>query len=153
MMKTIPAKQAILTAILIAFFWVVTSMPFSAAATNAAEVALIANPNAPESVLSPDEVQQIFLGRKTRWSDNRKIHFAVLNGGPVHEAFLKQYIGKTPSQFDVYWKKMVFTGKGSLPKSFSAPEDLAAYVAETPGAIGYAPGDAVAGDVKSLSVK
>ena len=34
--------------------------------------------------------------------------------GEVYAKFLKDNVGKTPSQYKSFWKKLVFTGKGSL---------------------------------------
>lgn len=118
----------------------------------ASEVVLICNKNVPEATLSRDEVQQIFLGRKTRWSDGSKITFGVLKGGDVHDAFLRTYLNKTESQFTMFWKKMVFTGKGRLPESFETPEALRDYVVATPGAVGYIPVDLSTDSIKTLPV-
>lgn len=125
----------------------------STACPAASEVVLICNKDVPDAALSRDDVQQIFLGRKTRWSDGGKITFGVLKGGDVHEAFLRTFLSKTDSQFAMFWKKMVFTGKGRLPASFDTPEDLRDYVAATPGAVGYVPIGVADGSVNALSIQ
>lgn len=124
----------------------------STACPAASEVVLICNKDVPDAALSRDDVQQIFLGRKTRWSDGSKITFGVLKGGDVHDAFLRTYLNKTESQFTMFWKKMVFTGKGRLPESFETPEALRDYVVATPGAVGYIPVDLSTDSIKTLPV-
>ncbi len=102
-------------------------------------VVMIAHKNVPETDLSEEDIRQIFLGQKTLWDNNKPVHFAILDGGDIHETFLRQYVGKTPSQFTNYWKKMIFTGKAQAPPSFDTVEALVQYVAENDGAVAYAP--------------
>jgi ABC-type phosphate transport system substrate-binding protein len=134
----------------VAMFVVVMLM--SACPVLAEESVLICNKDVPDSSLSKDEVEQIFLGRKTRWGNGQKINFVVMNGGEVHADFLKKYVSKTESQFTMFWKKMVFTGKGSMPKAVTTSEEVLKYVGETPGAIGYVPSPAANDTVKVISV-
>ncbi len=103
----------------------------------AGDVIIIANKSVHESSLSSKEIKNIFLGRKTQWSNNKKIIFVTLKGVEVHGIFLKEYTGKTPFQYINYWRKQVFTGKGRPPKSFKTESSLVDYVANTEGAIGY----------------
>ncbi|MEZ4528297.1 MAG: substrate-binding domain-containing protein [Desulfobacterales bacterium] len=100
---------------------------------------VICNSSVPHDSLSSSDIQQIFLGRKTRWSDNQKISFVLIKEGDVHAEFLKTYLSRTPSQYQAFWRKMVFTGQSGLPTSFNTPEEVIKYVAGTPGAIGYVP--------------
>lgn len=100
---------------------------------------VICNSSVPHDSLSSGDIQQIFLGRKTRWADDQKISFVLLKEGEIHAEFLKTYLSRTPSQYQAFWRKMVFTGQSGLPPSFSTPEEVLNYVAGTPGAIGYVP--------------
>jgi ABC-type phosphate transport system substrate-binding protein len=100
------------------------------------DVVIIGNQTVPEKPLSTTDVQNIFLGKKTKLNST-KITFVILKAGEVHERFLKEYLSRTPSQYTKYWKKMVFTGKGKAPKAFATEADLVEYVEKTEGAIGY----------------
>lgn len=123
--------------------------PFAAAQ----EVKIVAHPDVPGSTLSQDEIRRIFLGKRTQWDQsNQKIHFIILEGGEVHETFIRRYIGKTPSQFRNYWRMMVFTGKGRAPRSLKSPEEVVDYVANTAGAIGYVPPKTDTKEVVVISV-
>ncbi|GBC63158.1 hypothetical protein DENIS_4151 [Desulfonema ishimotonii] len=117
---------------------------------NAEDIVVICNKNVAEDTLAPDEIRQIFLGKKTRWNDNRKIDFVTLRQDQPHKTFLKAFIGKTVAQYRNYWRKIVFTGKGRAPRSFKTPSDMVAYVARNDGAIGYVPPDTVSEDVKII---
>ncbi len=101
-----------------------------------AEAVIIGNKNIPKSSLSKTDIQNIFLGKKTKL-DNTKITFVILKSGDVHKSFLKEYLSRTPAQYKKYWKKIVFTGKGKAPKTCKTEEDLIEYVKNTKKAIGY----------------
>lgn len=118
-----------------------------------AETLIICHPGVQETTIPQNTVRKIFLGKTTRWGDHSKIHIAVLKDRDAHALFLKRYIRRTPSQWRGYWKKMVFTGKGIMPKSFDATGDSLTYIAATPGAIGYIDADLLNDTVKVLNIK
>lgn len=117
------------------------------------EAVLIANKNVPDAALKAGDVELIFLGKKTAWSDGSKITVFMLKSGSVKDAFLSSYVGKTSSQFDTFWKQMLFTGKGKPPKTFASEPDLVKAVAETPGAVGVINSDTEHGKVKTITVQ
>ncbi len=90
-----------------------------------------------EQELTGDALKKIFLGKKKSWDDGTKIVIAVLKGGEIHEAFMSERLKKKPSQFTIYWKQLVFTGRGVMPKSFENEKGLIEFVSSTKGAIGY----------------
>ncbi|MCP4348165.1 MAG: hypothetical protein GY795_21900 [Desulfobacterales bacterium] len=106
---------------------------------HAGDIVIIGHKNLPVDSLSREEVKKIFLGKKTRWDNNLKITVVTLQTPETHKSFLKDYIRKTPSQFNIYWKKMIFTGKGRTPKSFETVEQILDFVAAAKGAMSYIP--------------
>ena len=119
----------------------------------AADLKLIANPNVAATSVTADELKGVFLATRSSLSDGSHVEPVLLKDGPTHEAFLKDYIGKTEAAFETYYRSLVFTGKASMPKALASDADVVAYVAKTKGAIGYvSPGAATAG-VKTLEVK
>ena len=98
---------------------------------------IVANKSVVTEKITPQEIKSIFLGQLVRWPDNSQIHVATLSREDIHEAFVKAFTQKTPSQFQRWWREMLFTGKGTLPKSFNSEDKLIGYVSETEGAIGY----------------
>jgi len=121
--------------------------------TWAADYAVVAHQGVPGAAVSKADLQAIFLGDKTTWSTGAPIKLAVLEDGAAHKAFLQAVVGKTPAQFDNYWKKLVFTGKAGAPKSFADAAALADYVAKTPGAVGYVDAGTATGSAKTLKVE
>jgi len=118
-----------------------------------AEVAVVANASVGVSEISADELKRVFLGAKSALSDGSAVEPVLLQSGAAHELFLKEYVGKTDAALRNHFKSLVFTGKGSMPKSFASDADVVAYVAKTKGAIGYVGNAAAAAGVKRLSVK
>jgi ABC-type phosphate transport system substrate-binding protein len=117
-----------------------------------AEVAVIVNPSVPINSVSSDDLKKIFTGKMVVWEGGQSIKPATLNDGSVHEEFVKNYTGKTTNQFQTYWRRMIFTGQGIQPRSFSSSRDLIEYVSETPGAIGYVSPSDISADLKKLNV-
>jgi ABC-type phosphate transport system substrate-binding protein len=113
------------------------ALPSPCAASTEEAVVIIANKNVPASSLSIEDVKNIFLSKKTRWRDGSKIEFVTLKGCVAHDVFLKSYLEKTASQYDSYFKNLVFTGKGKALRTFSTEAEVVKYVSGTDGAIGY----------------
>lgn len=99
-------------------------------------VVLIAHTKVPANPLSKTDVQNLFLGKKTK-IEAVSVSIVILQEGVTHEQFLKDYLSRTPDQYTKYWKKLIFTGEGKAPKSFAAEAELLQYIEKTEGAIGY----------------
>ena len=119
----------------------------------AADVKIVANPSVGASAVSADELKGVFLGTKTTLHDGSRVEPVLAKGGATHDTFLKQYIGKTDAALQTYYRSLVFTGKGSMPKALSSDAEIVGYVGKTKGAIGYVSGNASVEGVKTLDVK
>ncbi len=102
---------------------------------------IIANVKLGVTSLTKKDLQGIFLGKVTKVTATNKksvkVRPVTLKSGKTHDAFLKSHVSKTATQFRIYWKKLVFTGKSKAPKAYTSDKSVVAYVAKTPGAIGY----------------
>ena len=126
---------------------------FAVNAVQAADLKVIANPSVSASSVSAEELKGVFLATKTSLSDGSHVEPVLLKGGATHEAFLKEYVGKTDAAFETYYRSLVFTGKASMPKALASDADMVAYVAKTKGAIGYVSAGAATAGVKTLEVR
>jgi len=126
---------------------------FVVRAAVAADVKIIANPSVGASSVTADELKGVFLATKTSLSDGSHVEPVLEKDGPAQEAFLKEFVGKTDSAFETYYRSLVFTGKASMPKVTASDADMVAYVAKTKGAIGYVSASAPTAGVKTLEVK
>lgn len=113
---------------------IIAAAPIDAAQDN---VKIIVNPDVDVSTLSQAEIARIYLGKKTFWDSGSRITPSLLNEqSPLTEAFLEESVRKTVRQYRAYWKRHLFSGKGTAPKTFTSSRQVANYVAENPGAIG-----------------
>ncbi len=116
--------------------YLMLSIVFSLSAAYA-EVLIIANKDVSEASLSQQEIQEIFLGKRVQWSDNSRIRFVTVGDAGVHSMFLKQYVKLSDSDWKMYWKRMVFTGRGMPPETISSEAEVIGFVSKTKGAVGY----------------
>lgn len=110
------------------------------------------NVNVPDNTLTQSDLQNIYLGKKEKWGNSQSINFTALNSGTCQENFIKQFVERTPFQFQNYWKKQIFTGKGQPPRGFDSETSLIDYVSRTSGAIGYSCSPPDSGKVKILTI-
>ena len=121
--------------------------------TAASDVQVIANSSLKVSQISQDELKEVFLVTKTSLAGDSHIEPVLLKSGDAHESFVKQYTGKTAAALATYYRSLVFTGKGSMPKTLASDAEVVAYVKKTKGAIGYVSAGASTEGVKILEVK
>ncbi len=117
------------------------------------DAVFIAHPDVKAESLTAAEAKAILLGNQTSWSGGGNLKLAVLTSGPVHESVLRTYTERSADQFEKYWKKLVFTGKGSLPEQAADEAAIVAYVAKTPGAFGYVAAGSTPAGVKVLTIR
>ena len=73
------------------------------------------------------------------------------DGASVREAFSQAVHGRSAQQLEAYWQQQIFSGRGFPPEQKDSDEEILAYVASTPGAIGYvAAGASLGAGVKSV---
>jgi len=72
--------------------------------------------------------QGVFLQERTSLPDGSHVEPVLEKGGAAHDAFLKQYLDKNDSALQTYYRSLVFTGKGSMPKAVGTDGDVVAYV-------------------------
>ena len=118
-----------------------------------AEVAVIAHPGIGSESIDADTVQGFYLNKKRQWPDGTRVEISINGDTATHDAFLGAYVGKSSGSYSSYWKRLVFTGKASMPKEFTGDAAVVAFVAKTPGAIGYVDAASVGEGVKRLAVE
>ncbi len=118
----------------------------------AADVKVIANSSVKADTISPEEIKRVFLQEQNSLADGSHVEPVLEKDGPSHEAFLKMYIGRTDDNLQTYYRALVFTGRGSMPKELGSDAEMVAYVARTRGAIGYVSAETSSEGVKILAV-
>jgi TonB family protein len=118
----------------------------------AGEVKIIANSSVKEDIISAVELKRVFLEQNNSLEDGSHVEPVLEKDGPVHEAFLHDYLGRTDDDLQTYYRALVFTGRGSMPKELNSDAEVVAYVARTRGALGYVSTATSAEGVKTLAV-
>jgi ABC-type phosphate transport system substrate-binding protein len=133
--------------------WTALILSLCLSGTALAEQIVIVNKGVSESVMDASTLQRIYLGRKTTWSNGETIVPVTLHKGPVHREFIENVLNKTTTQFTLYWKQMIFTGKGLPPKSFESEADVVDFVSGVSGGIGYIDSATTHDGVKVVQMK
>ncbi|MCV2883538.1 substrate-binding domain-containing protein [Aestuariibacter sp. AA17] len=116
-----------------------------------AQVAVIVHPSN-SSELDEGTIKKIFLGKTTKFNDGKIA--LPLNGAKdsaPREYFNNTVLGRTTNQVNSYWSKLVFTGKGEMPKEVDSDAEVVSTVAANQGAIGYVDPSAVNDSVKVVA--
>ncbi len=108
-----------------------------------AEVVAIVSAKSAASAMSADEVSQFFLGKSAKLTPVDQPE-----SSPIRAEFYKKVADKEPSQVKSIWSKLVFTGKGTLPKEYGSSADVKKAVAADTNLIGYIEKSAVDSSVK-----
>jgi TonB family protein len=133
-------------------FLVAAGLTILLSAAFAGNVRVIANPSIKAEAISAREIKSVFLGERNSLRDGTHVEPVLSQGGSAHAAFLKEYLGKNDDALQNYYRSLVFTGKGSMPKALRTEAEVVAYVAKTRGAIGYVRFTAPLDGVRTLAV-
>ena len=115
-------------------------------------VKLIANPTLKVDAVSVGDLKSVFLGERNSLKGGVRVEPVLERQGSVHDAFLRDYLDQSAEALQLYYRTLVFTGKGAMPKAVDSDAEVIAYVARTRGAIGYVDADAVVPGVKTLTI-
>lgn len=111
-----------------------------------AEVVIIVNAKSAAPQMSSEQASQYFLGKSTTFTP-----IDQSEGSAIRGEFYKKLADKEASQVKAIWSKLVFTGKGTLPKEVGSSDAMKKAVAADPNAIGYIEKSAVDSTVKVVA--
>ncbi|HNX98170.1 MAG TPA: ABC transporter substrate-binding protein [Candidatus Aminicenantes bacterium] len=112
---------------------------------------VVVNRANPTVAMSQADLQDLFLGKKTTLPGGGAAVVVLMEGGAAHNAFLSGLVKKNSSQFDSYWKKVIFTGTGASPRYVKGEAEMLEAVKGNVNAIGYLAKDDAA--VKTVAIK
>jgi len=118
----------------------------------AGDIKIVANPSVRADSITPAELRSVFLEDRRSLDDGSHVEPVLAKGGAAHEAFLRQYVGKSDDDLRTYYRTLVFTGTGSMPKFLDSDAEIINYVSRTKGAVGYVSIDFPSNGVKVLSI-
>jgi TonB family protein len=118
----------------------------------AGDFKIIANAGVKADTISAGDIKSIFLEEKISLGDGTHVEPVLKKGGSGRDAFVEEFLGRSDDDLQMYYRTLVFSGKGSMPKTVRSDDEVVAYVAKTRGAIGYVAEATRADGVKTLSI-
>jgi ABC-type phosphate transport system substrate-binding protein len=129
--------QIIMRTLRLAVLTLSVGLTFLHVTESEAAARIIVHPDVDVAALTQAEIARIYLGKKTFWESGDRIAPSLLNEeSPLTESFLEESLKKTVRQYRAYWKRHLFSGQGTAPKTFASSKQVADFVAANPGAIG-----------------
>jgi ABC-type phosphate transport system substrate-binding protein len=120
---------------------------------NADDLVLIVNKSNPVASITSQEAKNIFLGKKKNWQDNSPINLVVQEDTSLHKLFTVTIVNKSPLQFSIYWKKLLFTGQALYPERAANDADVINYIQNHKNSVGYIAGSSANSSVKVIEVQ
>ena len=116
-----------------------------------AGLAVVVSPDNSASALSKEEVARLFLKKSKNLKNGAKVEPVDQDlGNQLRELFYEKILKKDQSQVTAYWSRMIFTGKGTPPRTIGDDNDVIDEVRSNKNAIGYIDTDSVDSRVKVL---
>lgn len=130
----------------------IAAVMFGSVFALAGDIKIVANPSVRADSITVAELRGVFLQARTRLNDGSRVEPVLANSGAAHDTFLRKYVGKSDNELRTYYRSLVFTGTGTMPKFLNSDAEIVTYVAGTRGAIGYVSTAAPTAAVKVLAV-
>lgn len=117
-------------------------------------LAIVVNRANPVDNMSFSELRKIFLGRRSHWSNGRRIAVVMLDyGQPERETVLERIYQMDENGYRNYFLRGVFRGDVFVsPKTLASPTVVRKFVFNAPGAIGYMRASDVDDSVKVVKI-
>lgn len=115
-----------------------------------ADVAVIVNPTNGNAI-DEGTIKKIYLGKAKSFDDGTKVNPVNQDGNSVSDEFNDKVVGKSSSQLNAYWSKLVFTGKGTPPEKLANDQAVIDFVSANGDAIGYIDASKVTDKVKVVA--
>ncbi len=118
----------------------------------AGDVKIVANPSVRADSITVAELRGVFLEDRRTLIDGSHVEPVLAKSGAAHDAFLREYMGKSDDELRTYFRTLVFTGTGVMPRFLDSDTEIVNYVGRTRGAIGYVSIDFPTKALKILAV-
>ncbi|NOH18994.1 phosphate ABC transporter substrate-binding protein [Vibrio cyclitrophicus] len=118
---------------------------------NAAAGMVVIGNSAGADALTNADVKKLFMGKSNQLGNGSKVQIVELvDGAEGRIAFHEVATGRSESQLQSAWARLVFTGKAEAPVQVADYSAVINQVALNTNAIGYVDEAALTGDVKVL---
>lgn len=110
---------------------------FILASSAYADIAVIVHPGSGITTATDSDIKSVFLGKSSTINGKSVVPVEQNEGSSARATFNEKILEKSDSQLKAYWSKLIFSGKGSPPKSLADDAAVKAHVAGNTNAIGY----------------
>ncbi len=110
-------------------------LPLFSISLQAEELAIIGNRKNHAKTLLPNQVQDIYMGRKHAFPDG-KIALPI-DQASLRSDFYEKLTTKPIAQINAYWARIMFSGQSSPPMILPDDSSVIKAITENEGAIGY----------------
>jgi hypothetical protein len=90
-------------------------------------IKVIANPSVRGDKVSLRELKSVYLGKISSLTDGTHIEPVLAKRGLAHEDFLRQCLDQSNDQLQLYYRSLIFSGKGSMPKEVNSDAEMVAW--------------------------
>lgn len=102
---------------------------------------VIVHASSSASDLERAEVARFFLRQSLKWSDGHPVLPVDQSArSPIRDAFSRGVLKQPLPAVETYWQRQIASGRAVPPPVKTSDAEVLAYVASTPGAIGYVVG-------------
>lgn len=131
--------------------WLLFLLLLLAGATAARAQVVVAHKSVPADDIDARRLLDIYSLEETRWKDGTRIVLFDLKGKHELKDQFYGFLGRRPADMRRVWMRFILSGQGRSPTLLQSTEDVLDQIAETPGAIGYAPLALVTDTVKVIA--
>jgi ABC-type phosphate transport system substrate-binding protein len=119
----------------------------------AAELAVIVSARSNISMLSADQVAEIFLFQTNRFPNGSEVVPIDQDlGSPLRNEFYSKVTHRSPALVKAHWARLIFTGRGQPPAEVDGNAAMRRMIAENPGMIGYVERTALDPSVRAVLI-
>lgn len=130
-----------------------SALALAPGAALAAELAVIVSARSNISMLSADQVAEIFLFQTNRFPNgNEVVPIDQDLGSPLRNEFYSKVTRRTPALVKAHWARLIFTGRGQPPAEVDGNAAMRRMIAENPGMIGYVERTALDPSVRAVLI-
>jgi ABC-type phosphate transport system substrate-binding protein len=131
--------------------FIAASMLSAAMVSAQAETVVVAARNFAADKISVNQLEDIWLKKNKFFPEGSRVYVIdQAEGSRIRDDFYKKVTHKNPTQVKAFWTLLIFTGKGSAPKTLRDDNEVKHWVADTTGGIGYIDSASVDDSVKVL---
>ena len=114
---------------------------------------VIVNQDNAVSSMTRVEITRLFLKKMTRWHDGVNVTPVDLPiDSAVRDEFSRVVMERSTQNVSAYWRRALFSGRASPPRSLATDSEVVAFVSKNRGAIGYVSASSPLDGVKRLTV-